>query len=125
MSRYRYRYWHFPLYLDGGVPAKNRLQVEISNVGEIDAVGRELKISAKLINNKVVFKVQDNGYGMKNERIEEIYTRFRNPDLNDGVGLKNVYLRLKIYYGDEADLLIDSELDEGTVITIIIPPKVN
>lgn len=85
----------------------------------------ELKISAKLINNKVVFKVQDNGYGMKNERIEEIYTRFRNPDLNDGVGLKNVYLRLKIFYGDEADLLIDSELDEGTVITIIIPQKVN
>ena len=40
-------HWHFPLYLDGGVPAKNRLQVEISNVGEIDAVGRELKISAK------------------------------------------------------------------------------
>ena len=62
---------------------------------------------------------------MKNERIEEIYTRFKNPDLNDGVGLKNVYLRLKIFYGDEADLLIDSELDEGTVITIIIPPKVN
>ncbi|MBE6412450.1 MAG: DUF4091 domain-containing protein [Opitutales bacterium] len=39
--------WHFPLYLDGGTPAKNRLQVEVSNIGEIDAVGGEFKISAK------------------------------------------------------------------------------
>ena len=39
--------WHFPLYLDGGAPAKNRLQVEVSNIGEIDAVGGEFKISAK------------------------------------------------------------------------------
>lgn len=83
----------------------------------------ELKITAHLVDNKIVFKVIDNGYGMKEERIEEIYTKFRNPDLNDGVGLKNVYLRLKIYYGEDADLLINSELDEGTTITIIIPLK--
>ena len=38
------------------------------------------------------------------EKIEELYENFKNPDLNDGVGLKNIYLRLKIYYGDEAGL---------------------
>ncbi len=85
----------------------------------------KLKISAHLINNKIVFKVEDNGYGIKEEKIEELYRNFKNPDLNDGVGLKNVYLRLKIYYGDEANLLINSELDEGTIITIIIPTKSN
>lgn len=40
-------HWHFPLYLDGGTPAKNRIEIEISNQGDIDAEGSELKISAK------------------------------------------------------------------------------
>ncbi len=62
---------------------------------------------------------------MRKEKIEELYENFKNPDLNDGVGLKNIYLRLKIYYGDEVDLLIESELDEGTTIKIIIPMKTN
>lgn len=84
-----------------------------------------IKISAKLVNTKVVFEISDNGYGMRKEKIEELYENFKNPDLNDGVGLKNIYLRLKIYYGDEADLLIESELDEGTTIKIIIPMKTN
>ena len=37
------------------------------------------------------------------------------------IGLKNVYQRLKIYYGEKANLLIESELDVGTKIIIMIP----
>lgn len=84
-----------------------------------------IKVTAKLVNAKVVFEIIDNGYGMKQEKIDELYENFKNPELNDGVGLKNIYLRLKIYYGDEADLQIESELDEGTTIRIIIPMKTN
>ncbi len=40
-----------------------------------------------------------------------------------GVGLKNVYLRLRVYYGDKADIKIESKLDEGTTISLIIPVK--
>lgn len=82
-----------------------------------------IKIVAKLVNAKVVFEIIDNGYGMRKEKIDELYENFKNPELNDGVGLKNIYLRLKIYYGDDADLQIESELDEGTTIRIIIPMK--
>lgn len=82
-----------------------------------------IKIVAKLVNTKVIFEIIDNGYGMRKEKIAELYENFKNPELNDGVGLKNIYLRLKIYYGDEADLQIESELDEGTTIRIIIPMK--
>lgn len=84
-----------------------------------------IKVTAKLVNAKVVFEIIDNGYGMKQEKIDELYETFKNPELNDGVGLKNIYLRLKIYYGDDADLQIESELDEGTTIRIIIPMKTN
>ena len=40
-----------------------------------------------------------------------------------GVGLKNVYLRLRLAYGETADILIDSELDKGATFTLVIPLK--
>ena len=82
-----------------------------------------IKIGAHREQDNVVFTVTDNGYGLKKEKIEQLYTNFKNPHLNDGVGLKNVYLRLVLYYGKAADLQIESELDEGTTIKIIIPIK--
>ncbi|MDD4056569.1 MAG: sensor histidine kinase [Bacilli bacterium] len=82
-----------------------------------------IKISVHREQDNIVFTVSDNGYGMKEEKIAQLYTNFYNPHLNDGVGLKNVYLRLVLYYGKEADLQITSELDEGTTIKIIIPMK--
>jgi len=39
--------WHFPLYLDCGVPASNRVEVEFSNSGNVDAEGAIVAISAK------------------------------------------------------------------------------
>jgi two-component system sensor histidine kinase YesM len=82
-----------------------------------------INISVHREQDNIVFTVSDNGYGMKEEKIAQLYTNFYNPHLNDGVGLKNVYLRLVLYYGKEADLQITSELDEGTTIKIIIPMK--
>lgn len=82
-----------------------------------------IKVKAYIENERIVFKVIDNGYGMKEEKISQIYETFKNPEINDGVGVKNVYLRLKLYYGEDADLTIESELDEGTTITLYIPLK--
>ena len=75
--------------------------------------------------DKIVFKIIDNGYGIKEEKIKEMYETFNNPEINDGVGVKNVYLRLKLYYGDSADLKIESVLDEGTTISLYIPLKLS
>ena len=41
------RHWHFPLYLDGGAPATNRVQVDITNESEFDVECAELKVSAQ------------------------------------------------------------------------------
>lgn len=38
--------WHFPLYLDGGVPAEGRIAVDVSNSGEKPAEGDIIKIPA-------------------------------------------------------------------------------
>lgn len=82
-----------------------------------------IKVKAYIEQERIVFKIIDNGYGIKEEKIAQIYETFQNPEINDGVGVKNVYMRLKLYYGDDADLTIESELDEGTTITLYIPLK--
>ncbi len=69
------------------------------------------------------FDVTNTGYGITQERIQEIQRVLKGGEGDTGVGLKNVYLRLKIYYGDKADILFSSELDEWTRVSIRIPLK--
>ena len=67
----------------------------------------------------ILFTVEDNGVGMTEEQCEEILHK----DASDrvGIGIKNVNDRMKIYFGEEYGLTIQSELDEGTCVTISMP----
>ena len=58
---------------------------------------------------------------MKQELVDELNASLENDEISFGIGIKNVYERLKVYYGKEANVIIDSELDLGTKITITIP----
>lgn len=65
--------------------------------------------------------VSNEGYGLTDERIQEIYDTLTNKVKTKSIGLKNVYQRLKLYYGDSADLIISSVPDEETTVTMIFP----
>ncbi|WMT40083.1 ATP-binding protein [Paenibacillus sp. D2_2] len=78
--------------------------------------------------------VQDNGVGMSEEELElvrqslametevTVGQRFRNrTSSSSGVGLINVYQRLRLYYGEQLKLSIESEEFQGTLVTIILP----
>lgn len=80
-------------------------------------------IKGKIENNFIVFDVIDNGFGILPNKIKEIYKSFEDKNLHNGVGIKNVYERLKIYYGNDSEIKIFSNLDEGTDIRIFIPLK--
>ena len=69
--------------------------------------------------DRIIFTVEDNGVGMTEEQCEEILHK----DASDrvGIGIKNVNDRIKIYFGEEYGLTIQSELDEGTRVTISMP----
>lgn len=71
----------------------------------------------------LILEVEDDGFGITNEQIQEIFDNINGEVKNKSIGLKNVYQRLKIYYGDEADFEIESELDEKTIVRLIIPIK--
>lgn len=80
-----------------------------------------IKINGYIKDDFIYLEVIDNGYGILQSKIDEIYESFKNKNAHFGVGIKNVYERIKIYYGNSANLLIESELDVGTKVTIIIP----
>ena len=67
----------------------------------------------------VIFCVEDNGVGMTEEQCRSILNK--EPGDNSGIGIKNVNDRIKIYFGKEYGLSIESELDEGTIVTIRMP----
>ncbi|MDC7235109.1 MAG: sensor histidine kinase [Spirochaetales bacterium] len=69
----------------------------------------------------LIFEVENTGYGIPEERIQQIYRILRGEEEGQSVGLRNVYQRLKLYYGDDAELIISSELDEMTNIRLVIP----
>lgn len=70
----------------------------------------------------IVFTVTDNGIGMKEEELNSLRTLVDGLDgTRKGFGLTNVNLRIKLNYGKEYGLHIDSQYQVGTMVTIIIP----
>lgn len=67
----------------------------------------------------ILFKVSDDGIGMAPEQVAELLKN--EPSDRTGIGIKNVNDRLRIYFGPQYGLSIDSVPDEGTVVTIRMP----
>lgn len=65
--------------------------------------------------------VEDTGPGMTNEQLEKV-RNFTVEAKGHGIGLKNIYERLNITYGD-FEFHVDSQLGSGTKIQIRIPKK--
>lgn len=83
-----------------------------------------LLIKGYFVEDKICFEIIDNGYGIAEDKLQDILDSFKKHDPGVGVGIVNVYRRLKLYFGDKATLDIISELDEGTTIKILIPREV-
>ncbi|MBU1141931.1 MAG: sensor histidine kinase, partial [Firmicutes bacterium] len=69
----------------------------------------------------ICIEVINEGYGMTTDRISEIHQVIRGEKESSSMGIKNVYQRLKLYYGASADLYIQSQLDESTTVTMKMP----
>ena len=79
----------------------------------------EIQIRIYQEGENIIFQVEDNGVGMTQEQCHEIL--HKEPGDRTGIGIKNVNDRIKIYFGEQYGLRIESELDEGTCVTISMP----
>lgn len=80
-----------------------------------------LRVQIKLENEAVAFCIADNGVGMSREEIQALYEKCEMNDTNQNIGLKNVYRRLILCYGETSRLHIESEKHRGTKIKFILP----
>ncbi|MCK5129483.1 MAG: sensor histidine kinase [Clostridiales bacterium] len=81
----------------------------------------EINIRAVVENDHLLFSVTDNGYGIKPERLKEIFKREPTNKRTSGVGLKNVHERIQLSYGSGFGVDIESIIEVGTTVNIRIP----
>lgn len=88
--------------------------------------GREglLKIRGEISGNgEILFRIRDNGVGMNPFRLADINRKLndRENQMEDHIGIYNVNQRIKIVFGKEYGLSIESEENLGTEVLIKIP----
>ena len=81
----------------------------------------EINIKVFIEGEKIVFQVADNGFGIEPELLKKIFETEPSNERTVGVGLKNVYERIKLSYGDKYGVEIQSEIEVGTTVNISIP----
>ncbi|GIP25710.1 histidine kinase [Paenibacillus sp. J23TS9] len=79
-----------------------------------------IRISASIQGDRLVIKVSDNGLGMTRQVMDQLLIG-GNRSSGSGVGVKNVNERIRLYYGKNYGLSFESELEEGTTVTITLP----
>lgn len=84
-----------------------------------------IKVKTFIDNNFLVLEISDNGCGIPDNVIKDIFSeeQVNNKNSNEfnSVGLKNTINRLKFNYGDNYTFFIDSNENTGTCIKISIP----
>ena len=87
--------------------------------------GGFIRVSGKVQDGLLVFSVKDTGLGMSPEQLTDLKDRMKKgqPSVsegNGGFGLVNVNMRIRLYYNQTDDLMIESG-PEGTTVSFKVP----
>lgn len=84
-----------------------------------------IMLAAEYEDGMVTFIVSDDGKGMEAEIVESVNSGRILEEENKGervyVGLRNAYARLRYFYGERAEITVESTPGEGTEFTIQFP----
>ncbi|MCX7942272.1 MAG: sensor histidine kinase [Dictyoglomaceae bacterium] len=78
-------------------------------------------VKVKKEEERLIISIEDNGVGMEKETLESLMSKLSKENNNEKIGLRNIWERIKLYYGEEYELKIKSEKEKGTKVDIIIP----
>lgn len=89
-------------------------QQNMNELIEVKAIRHELG---------VCFSITDYGKGMTDEQISELLNQGEKYQRGNfsGIGVHNVLQRIELNYGHPYGVEIDSKLDRGTIVTILLP----
>ncbi|MCK0472368.1 sensor histidine kinase [Halalkalibacter sp. APA_J-10(15)] len=90
-----------------------------------------ITIEAKVEHEMLIIQIGDNGKGMTEETLLQLRESLNSflgstedemeSRLTTGYGVVNVHARLRLTFGDQYGVKIESELDKGTIVTIYHP----
>ncbi|MCL6591930.1 MAG: sensor histidine kinase [Firmicutes bacterium] len=69
--------------------------------------------------------VKDDGMGIEPVKMRALEEALANPEskIDRHIGIKNVHQRIRLFYGEEYGLRINSQLNQGTEVAILLPWK--
>lgn len=71
--------------------------------------------------DRLYFEVRDDGRGIEPEQLEKLIGELKTQQ--EGFGLRNVDIRIKLHYGQEYGMSINSQAGKGTQIHVEIPKR--
>lgn len=81
-----------------------------------------IKVTIKEIDEGIEISIKDNGNGMSEEAIRKIKDGLeKNIQKPNSIGLMNINNRLKLNFGEQYGIYINSRINEGTTVSIKIP----
>ena len=82
-----------------------------------------IRVYVGVIRESIYCKVEDTGAGMSAGQLDAIRNGMVSPDGGDtgSIGLHNVFMRLRLLYGDQLDFRPDSQPGEGTKVYFSFP----
>lgn len=92
----------------------------LSNKGQII-------IGGDIVDGKVFLTVADNGLGMTLQQVEELENNMKSDMIKESrhIGIANVNQRLKLYFGEQYGISVESREAIGTKVTICFPEITN
>lgn len=83
----------------------------------------KITILVRKLDDDLQVQIIDDGVGINRKRLKEIAEGNTKTEHFTGIGVNNVDDRLKLLYGSRYGILIESEENKGTRITVCIPVK--
>lgn len=89
--------------------------------GEISFI--EVKIEGRVEGDDIVFRIRDNGKGIDADKINIMLQTSESNNKNgfNGMGIKNVNERIKLYFGEQYGLYYLSNIENGTEVIMRLP----
>lgn len=87
-------------------------------------VPRTITLVARADDASLYMSVEDNGIGLSKERLSQIQTHMSSGEMNlerKHIALQNIYRRIRLSYGEQGKITIDSQEGKYTRFSIQIP----
>lgn len=91
-----------------------------------------VQVEIKKEEDKLMISISDNGHGMDGVALDDMNRRLKEYDRTNlipiekhGIGMVNIYRRLRLFYGENFTFLVESEIGIGTRVEICVLAEAN